>query len=442
MNRFSGAVACGLSSEALMEWLVGMPRGRLVGRSVGRSVGRLRSLSGRTRRLLASGAAGCLGSLAIVGCAEPEPPPPPPPPTVEVATPMTRDVTEYFRYTGTLESVAMVEIRARVTGYLEEIRFDESTAVEAGDVLFTIEKAPYEIAVGGAEAALKRARAEASLAEARRSRAEQARAADAASDLEVLEAEAELEKALADVLAAEEELQAAELDLSYTDVTTPISGRVDRNYVDSGNLVGGAEPTLLAMVVTLDPMHVMFDVSETIALRYLSAGEDGSVNRGSPGVEVALADEAGFPHKGQVDFVDSVLDADTGTLTVRALLPNPTGKLYPGLFARIRVPWETRSGAVLVHEEAVGTGLEGRFVLVVGEGDVVSRRAITVGERQDDGTVVVLDGLAVDERYVVRGIQKARPGAPVTAKPFVSDAGSGSESGADTGADAAAGGTP
>ena len=347
---------------------------------------------------------------------------PPPPPTVEVATPQIRSVTEYFNYTGTLESVAQVEIRARVTGFLEEVRFDESTDVEAGEVLFAIEREPYEVEVGLAKAALARAEAQRSLAEARLARVEEAFAAQAASELEKLEAEAGLEQADADVLAAKEELAAAELDLSYTLVESPISGRVDRNYVDPGNLVGREGATLLARVVTLDPMRVSFDVSESIALQYLAAGDDGSVDNESPPVEVGLADEDGFPHPGRVDFVDSILDESTGTLRVRAVLPNPTSKLYPGLFARIRVPWETRENAVLVFEEAVGTGLEGKFLLVLDDTNTVSRRSITLGERQGDGTIVVLEGLEAGETYIVRGLQKARPGAPVDPKPFGEEA--------------------
>ena len=354
---------------------------------------------------------------APLGCGKPESEPPPPP-TVEVATPETRDVTEYFFYTGALEPVASVEIRARVPGFLEQMHFEESTQVEAGDLMFTIEKAAYEVAVGQAEAAVARAVAARSLAEARTARVQQAFDQNAANELELLEVQAELEQAKANVLAAEEELRAARLDLSYTDVTTPIAGRVDRNYVDVGNLVGRDGPTLLATVNVLDPLHVMFDVSESIVLRYLEVGQDSPREAGFPTVEVALADEEGYPHIGRVDFADNAVDEATGTLQVRAILPNPTGKLFPGLFARIRVPWEVREDAVLIREEAVGTGLEGKYVFVVNDDGTTDRRAITLGERQSDGTIVVLEGLSPSDRYIVRGIQKVRPGARVAPKPF------------------------
>lgn len=369
---------------------------------------------------LAAGLVCVVGSAAVLiaGCESEAGGSPPPPPTVEVATPTTQQVTDYFQYTGFLEAMEQVDIRARVPGFLESVDFEESSAVEAGQVLFTIEKEPYEVAVGRARADLARAESALSLAEANRARTQQAFDADAANELELIADEAAVKQAEAEVLAAEQMLEGAELDLSYTDVVTPLSGRVDRNYVDVGNLVGGETATLLARVVVLDPVRVSFDVSESIALKYLSAGEDGSVNGDSPTVEVGLADEDGFPHAGLIDFVDSVVDQSTGTLLVRAVLPNPTGKLYPGLFARIRVPWDVRENAVVIHEEAVGTGLDGKYVLVADETDTVSRRSVELGERQDGGLIVVLEGLTIDDTYIVRGLQKARPGSKVTVEPF------------------------
>jgi len=357
--------------------------------------------------------------LAVIQAAcTPPPPEPPPPPLVEVTTPGRRTVTEYFYYTGTLESVATVEIRARVSGFLEAIHFDESSDVEEGDVLFTIETAPYELAVRRAEANLERAQAARRLAETRLQRIREAFDRNAANEIELVERQAELRQAEADVLAAEADLGTARLDRSYTEIRSPLTGRIDRHYVDLGNLVGREDATLLARVVTLDPMHVTFDVSESIALRYLESGKNGKIDDEAPPVEVGLADERGYRHSGRVDFVDNVLDESTGTLQVRAVLPNSSGKLYPGLFARIRVPWETRRNAVVIHEEAVGTGLDGKYVLLVDEQDVVSRQAVELGERQDDGMIAILDGLTGDETYIVRGVQKARPGAPVNPKPY------------------------
>ncbi|MEN1705194.1 MAG: efflux RND transporter periplasmic adaptor subunit [Planctomycetota bacterium] len=189
---------------------------------------------------LAAGLVCVVGSAAVLiaGCESEAGGSPPPPPTVEVATPTTQQVTDYFQYTGFLEAMEQVDIRARVPGFLESVDFEESSAVEAGQVLFTIEKEPYEVAVGRARADLARAESALSLAEANRARTQQAFDADAANELELIADEAAVKQAEAEVLAAEQMLEGAELDLSYTDVVTPLSGRVDRNYVDVGNLVG------------------------------------------------------------------------------------------------------------------------------------------------------------------------------------------------------------
>ncbi|MEM8758094.1 MAG: efflux RND transporter periplasmic adaptor subunit [Planctomycetota bacterium] len=354
--------------------------------------------------------------FTLAGCESDDPPPAPPPPTVDVARPEIREVTQYFNYTGTLESTASVEIRARVDGFLEAVIFEESTEVQAGDALFRIEQEPYEIAVARAEATLERAQAVQALAETRLARTRDAFEAEAANEIELIEDEAEVQQARAEVLAAEADLESARLDLSYTDVVAPISGRIDRNYVDVGNLVGRESATLLARIDVLDPLYVTFDVSESIVLKYLTVGHNRPEEAGFPAVEVALADEEGFPHRGRVDFNENAVDGDTGTLLVRAKLDNPTGKLYPGLFARIRVPWETRQNAVLIDEQAVSTGLQGKTVLVLDDQNTVSRRQVTLGARQDDGTIIVLEGMDGTERYIVQGIQKARPGEPVRAR--------------------------
>lgn len=377
-----------------------------------------------------------LGALVAAGCDGRdgrEPGGERPAPVVEVATPEVREVVRYVEAQGFLEAIEEVAIRARVAGRLERVAFEESSRVEAGQVLFEIEREPYAIAARRAEAILERTRAEARLAEARLERAREAFAQDAVNEIEKLEYEAALEEAEAAVGVAEAELARARLDLSYTEVVSPIDGRVDRAAVDAGNLVGRGEATLLARVVRMDPIEVRFEVSEPVALEALAEGRDGVVGEDAPPVEVGLLGREDFPFRGRLSFVDNVLDSDTGTLRVRGRLPNPDGRLYPGLFARVRVPQRTESDAIVIHEEALVSGLGGRGVLVVDGEGTVERRSVVVGRRLGDGRVVVREGLAGDERYVVRGVQKARPGRTVRTRPFAPDAG-GAAGGSDSGA--------
>jgi RND family efflux transporter MFP subunit len=362
-----------------------------------------------------------VGGLAavLVGCGDPSPEAPPPP-AVEVERPVRRDVTQYYRYTGNLESVASVEVRARVSGILEDIHFEVSSPVEAGDQLFTIEPAPYEIAIQSAEAAVQSADAAVELARIERDQVQEAFNQNAANERELEKYKSALKTAEAEHLAAEARLRDAQLQRAYADVVSPIAGRVGRNLVDVGTLVGVSEPTLLTTVTQLDPIYVYFDVSERIVQEYLNRGRDGQVHgEGAPPpptIEIARSsDEPGaFPFRGEVDYVDSVVDRSTGTLRARGRIANPDGRLFPGLFVRIRAPDAQTPDAVLVREDALSTDLTGPYLLVIDEQDTARRRAVELGERTADGLVVVTQGLEGDERYVTAGIQKARPGQPVT----------------------------
>jgi len=336
------------------------------------------------------------------------------PPQVVVAKPFVRDVTEFFEYNGSLASVRRVTVRARVAGFLTSKQFEDSSDVEEGQVLFTIEREPFQLAVDNARATLERAEALRKAAEARLERTRRAREQNAASDLEVIEREAEVAQREAEVARARAELRQAEIDLGYTRVTAPFAGRIDQNLVDVGNLVGSTEDTALATIVQQDPLHVFFDVSERIALEYLAKGRTGNVPKeDADPVYVGVGGGEGYPFEGRLDFVDNEVDTSTGTIRVRGLLPNPDGLLYPGLFARVRVPFEQIEDAVLVVEDSLGIGLEGPYLLVVAEDGTVERRAIEVGQRQDDGTVVARSGISPDERYILRGLQRARPGQKV-----------------------------
>lgn len=348
-------------------------------------------------------AAGCSGPASAPEQAAPE---------VTVAMPEVAEVTVYNDFNGTLSSVASVEIRARVEGYLEQVTFADSSDVEAGQLLFVIERHPYEVAVARAEADLARARAGLELAKARQARVERAFERKAVSEIERIEARSETDRSRADVAAMEAVLDNARLNLDYTEVRSPLAGRVDEAYVDAGNLVGGGEDTLLATVVQMDPIQAYFDVSESIALAHFARGDDGTIDGDAPVALLGLSNEKGWPHRGRVDYVDNVVDPDTGTIRMRAVFDNKDGRLYPGLFARIRVPFEQRKDAVLVAEDALVTDLNGKYVLVVGEDDVVERRAVVLGGRYD-GRREVVSGLESNQRYIVAGLQRARPGMPV-----------------------------
>lgn len=360
-------------------------------------------------------------ACGVTGCGGDREQPAPPPPAVEVATPVRRDVTSYYHYTGNLEAINSVEVRARVSGELEAMHFEASSPVAAGDKLFTIEPASYDIAIQAAEASVKNAEAAVELATIERNQVQEAFDKNAANERELQKYITALKTAEAEKLAAEASLADAKLQREYADVVAPIAGRVGRSLVDVGNLVGLSEPTLLTTVVQMDPIHVYVDVSERIVQEYLNRGRDGEVNGGGdqpppPPIEIARSsdDDGTYPFSGMIDYVDNVVDESTGTLRVRGSIPNADGRLFPGLFIRARVPYDEIKDAVLVREDALGTDLTGKFVLIVGEKNIVEQRAVTLGEKTDDGYIVVTEGLDGSETYVTVGIQKARPGAPVT----------------------------
>lgn len=365
--------------------------------------------------------AAAVAALAVTGCGGPnDEQGPPPPPAVEVATPERRDVTSYYQYTGNLEAIASVEVRARVSGILEAMHFEVSSPVEKGAKLFTIEPAPYDIGIQSAEASVKSAQAAVELATIERNQLQEAFDKQAANERELQKYITALKTAEADQLSAEAALRDANLQRAYADVTAPIAGRVSRNLVDVGALVGVSEPTLLTTVVQMDPIHVYVDVSERIVQEYLNRDRNGQVNgEEAPEplpIEISRSSDAPgeFPFSGLIDYVDNVVDESTGTLRVRGSIPNPEGRLFPGLFVRARVPYDLVENAVLIREDALSTDLTGKFILVVSDNNLVERRAVTLGDKTDDGFIVVTQGLTGNETYVTQGIQKARPGEPVT----------------------------
>ena len=321
----------------------------------------------------------------------------------------------YAEFSGNTRAVESVEIRARVPGTLEEIRFEPSSRVRQGQILFVIEREQYIAARDEAQGSLRSAEAELARAESDLKRVEQAIQTNAVSQSDLDRAQAARDQAEAAVVAAGARLANAELNLEYTLVRSPIAGRVGRWLVDPGNLVGATSPTHLTTVNQDQPIYVYFDAPEDLVLAYLTTRSDTTQNQDRVGrVNVALANETDYPHEGVIDFIDNTVDPTTGTIEMRALLPNEDNALFPGLFVRIRVIGREKPNALVVQEQAIGTDLGGKYVLVVDDQNVIDQRYVTLGARQDDGTIEVVEGLDGTERYIVVGMLRARPGFPVT----------------------------
>jgi len=363
---------------------------------------------------LAGMAAGCGGGAETA---------PPPPPDVGVAQPIRRDVTLYSEHLGNTTAFESVEVRARVSGELEKITFDPSTIVNEGEQLFVIEPRQYKAERDAADAALKSAQAQLARTESDLNRVERAVKTNAVSQSDVDLARANRDMAQASVLSAEAALDKAELQYSYTQVRSPITGQVGRNQVDRGNIVDGTQGTLLTTVNRMQPMFVYFDAPEEVVLLALRNkglttvvdidSEDEASRRGVTNAEIATLIDEGYPYFGPIDYVSNTVDAATGTIRLRAVLPNEEMNLFPGLFVRVRIPIGLLDDAVLIREEALGTDLGGRYVFVVGDGNVVEQRYVELGPVEPDGMVPIFEGLDGSETYIVEGLLRARPGMPV-----------------------------
>jgi len=341
----------------------------------------------------------------------------PAPPEVTVSTPVQRDVTIVHEFVGTTQARESVEIRARVQGSLEKMTFEPSSFVRQGELLFVIEPEPYEALRDRADAGLKAAEAGLRRAESDLDRLEQAVRTNAVSQQEVTRARAERDQASAAMLEAEAALTNAQIQLDYTTVESPINGMVSRNLVDLGNLVGAGEATLLTTVRRIDPLFAYFEVSERFMAKILEQLGGHRANKQDDDLPATLVlKETGLRIEGSVDAVDNTVDPATGTIQLRAVFPNGDGKVFPGFFVHVQLPGEFLENAVLVEETALGTDLGGRFVMVVGDGNIVERRYIEPGPLQEDKTRVILEGLEPGERYITVGLQRARPGMPVTPK--------------------------
>jgi RND family efflux transporter MFP subunit len=349
-----------------------------------------------------------LATLVFVSCARNEAAPAPQgPPAVSVATVVTKDVTDFDEFTGRFEAVERVELRPRVSGYVASTNFVEGHEVEKGDVLFVIDPRPYQADLKRARAEAARARTQLALARSERDRAVKLVEARAISKEEFDSRVAGSEQAEANVAAAEAAAEIAALNLTFTQVRAPISGVVSRAEITTGNLVTAGE-TLLTTVVSIDPIYVAFDSHEQAFLKYASNSRAAR----NP-AWVGLADETGHPHEGVLVFLDNELDPATGTIRSRALLENDERRFTPGMFARVKLTGSAAYSAVLINDSAVGTDQSIKYVLRVGEDNKVEYRPVKLGPLVD-GLRVVREGLAPNDVIVVNGLQRVRPGSPIT----------------------------
>jgi multidrug efflux pump subunit AcrA (membrane-fusion protein) len=403
------------------------------------------------------------------------------PPEVTVALPVRQDVTDYLEFTGTAQPFLSVDIRARVKGFLKERHFREGAFVKKGDLLLVIEERPFRVQLDQAKTRL--AEAEASLRKARQSKSRQVARAQLALDDSQLDlaridvarqktlvsrnagtreemdrADANLKKTAAQVdatraslvqadadydtniLAADANVGATraavenmELELSYCRMYAPMDGRISRMNFHEGNLVGDGQSTLLANVVAIDPIHAYVNVSERDLLEVLS-GRTAATEPGGDGsmvMELGLANEPGYPHKGKSDYQDPSVDAGTGTIRIRGRFENRDGAILPGMFLRVRVPYKVRKDALLVPESALGTDQRGSYLLVVGEKDMVKSRHLTVGAKVDrvrtvqgkngpekrvERFRVVTNEIGPEDRIIIQGLLRARDGVTVVPK--------------------------
>ncbi|WP_372898910.1 efflux RND transporter periplasmic adaptor subunit [Stieleria sp.] len=399
----------------------------------------------------------CAGALLLLstGCNQaPSGPPQMPVPSVTVAKPVVKQIVEWDAYTGRLEAVDLVEVRARVGGYLQSVHFDEGQVVNEGDLLFVIDPRPFEAELNAAKATLQQAQsglkqamavrdeakaralqsdAQLNLADLRYKRAKVLNQQSASSQEEVDEREAEFLQAKADIEGAKAAVssaeaaiatahaqielakagvETAELNLQYTRIRAPVTGRISRQAVTEGNLIAGGTNTssLLTTITSMQPIYCVFDASEQDVLKYMrlaKSGERESSRVVKNPAFIGLVDEDGFPHRGHMDFVDNRFDIDTASMRARCVFPNDDQLLLPGMFARVRIPGSASRQAVLIPDSAIGTDQSSQYVYVVVD-ETIQRRPIKPGPIVD-GLRVIREGLQGDETLVIEGLLQSRP---------------------------------
>jgi multidrug efflux system membrane fusion protein len=346
-----------------------------------------------------------------------------PPPSVSAAPVLVKQISQWDDFSGRVEAVESVDLRPRVSGYIDRVNYTEGQEVRKGDVLFTIDSRSYRAELARAQADLARARSQADLGRSEAARAKKLSDLQAISTESYEQRRSAAAEAQANVAAAQAAVDAARLNLEFTQVRAPISGRAGRALVTAGNLVSaGDAASVLTTLVALDKMHVHFDTDERTFLHYAELarkGERPSENGAGVPVQIGLVGEEGFPHSGVVDFLDNQVDPTTGTIRARAVLDNADRAFTPGLFARVRVLGSGEFNALLIDDKAVLTDQDRKYVYVVDAKGTAQRKDVQVG-RMADGLRIVESGLAKGDRVIVNGVQKVFfPGMPVDAKAVV-----------------------
>jgi RND family efflux transporter MFP subunit len=354
----------------------------------------------------------------LANCGEAQKQAAPPPPKVTVAKPIQRTIVDQDEYVGRFVPVDVVEVRARVSGYLDQIHFADGQIVKQGDLLFTIDKRPYQNTLDQARANLETAKSNLAFTQSDLARGQQLVRERTISE-QIYEQRAQaFRNAKASVAANEAMVRQAELDLEYTELRAPITGRIGDRRVTQGNLVtggAGGNTSLLATIVSIDPIRFEFTFDEGALLRYqrLATGRGEVAGLGGTLVRLKLLDETDFPHPGRMDFVDNVIDRASGTIRGRAQLSNADGLFTPGMFARVQVPASAPYQALMLPDAAIATEQARKFVYVIGQDDIARLRYVTLGQVVDD-LRVIKDGLADGERVVVNGLMRVRQGQKVT----------------------------
>ncbi len=370
-------------------------------------------------RTVRGGAVVALAAM-VAACGQSQQGGAPPPPAVTVAAPTKRTVFDFDEYVGRFTAINSVEVRARVSGYLDSVDFKDGQLVKQGDLLFTIDKRPFQYTLDQARANLQTAKSNLAYTEADLNRGRELVGQKTITE-QIFEQRAQaFRNAQASVNGAQAAVQQAELDLQFTELRAPIDGRIGDRRVSPGNLVTGGtggNTTLLATIVSTNPIYFEFTYDEASFLRYqrmASTGYDIASHGTSVKVALKLIDETDFDHEGRMDFVDNVIDRSTGTIRARAVLDNPNSLFTPGMFARVRVPASAPYEGLLLPDAAIGTEQARKFVLTVNADNTVVQKYVTLGQLTSDNLRVIKDGIAPDDRIIVNGLLRARPGQKVT----------------------------